>query len=107
MSSTKVNNDTFDTIVLESTEPTLVDFYADWCGPCRVMAPALDELSQELSGRANVVKVDVDKAPELASRYEVRSIPNVVLFKDGAVKLRLIGAQSKQALLDAIQPHLN
>ena len=107
MSTVKANDSTFDEEVLSAAEPVLVDFYADWCGPCRVMAPVIHELHEELSGKAKVVKVDVDEASSLASRYDVRSIPNFVVIKDGEVKVRLIGVQSKQNLLDAIQPHLN
>ncbi len=107
MSTVKANDTTFDKEVLGATEPVLVDFYADWCGPCHVMTPVVHELEEELSGRAKVVKVDVDEASDLATRYEVRSIPNFVVIKDGEVKVRLVGVQSKQNLLDAIQPHLN
>lgn len=107
MSTVKANDSTFDEEVLSAAEPVLVDFYADWCGPCHVMAPVVHELGEELSGQAKIVKVDVDEASDLAARYEVRSIPNFVLIKDGEVKVRLVGAQSKQSLLDAIQPHLN
>ncbi len=76
MSTVKANDSTFDEEVLSAAEPVLVDFYADWCGPCHVMAPVVHELGEELSGQAKIVKVDVDEASDLAARYEVRSIPN-------------------------------
>lgn len=107
MSATIMNDTTFDREVLKAREPVLVDFYADWCGPCQVMLPVIEELGEELSGRARVVKVNVDQAPELAARYQVRSIPNFLVIKDNEVKGRLVGAQAKQALLDTLEPHLN
>ena len=107
MSAVKANDETFEQEILGATEPVLIDFYADWCGPCRVMEPVIHELGHELSGRAKVIQVDVDEAADLASRFEVRSIPNFVVIKDGEVKDRLVGTQTKQNLLDAIEAHLN
>ena len=107
MRAIKANDQPFEEDVLKSSEPVLVDFYAAWCGPCRVMEPVIRELGDELAGRAKVVQVDVDEEPELASRYEVRSIPNFVVIKDGEVKARLVGAQSKESLLGAITPHFD
>ncbi len=87
--------------VLESERPTLVDFYADWCGPCRAMAPVVDELARDLDGRANVVKVNVDESPDLASEYAVQSIPTFLVMRGGDATQRLVGMQTKQALVKA------
>lgn len=101
------NSEAFDREVLKVAGPVLVDFYADWCGPCRAMLPVIEEISKELSGQVEVVKVNIDQASQLAAQYQVRSIPNFVVIKDGQVRDRLIGAQSKQALINAVKPHLN
>ena len=102
--ATAIQNDTFQAEVLNADVPVLVDFWAPWCGPCRAVAPAVDELSSEYEGRARVVKVDVDQAPELAQRYGVSSIPAFVVFNVGEVKSNAVGALSKDklaALIDA------
>ena len=102
--ATAIQNDTFQAEVLNADVPVLVDFWAPWCGPCRAVAPAVDELSSEYEGRARVVKVDVDQAPELAQRYGVSSIPAFVVFNGGEVKSNAVGALSKDklaALIDA------
>ena len=96
------DNDLEDSIV-QSTEPLLVDFWAEWCGPCRALAPSLEELGEEFASRAGIAKLNVDENPEAAARYGVRAIPTMILFKDGEEKERLVGAQPKQsiaALLD-------
>lgn len=98
----------FQKEVLENNgTPVLVDFYADWCGPCQAMLPVVEELAEQLSGEAKVVKVNVDQTPELAARYQVRSIPNFVVIKNGEVQDRFIGAQPRSVLLDAVNSHLN
>lgn len=84
------------------SRPTLVDFYADWCGPCRAMAPVVDKLARDLDGWANVVKVNVDESPALASEYAVQSIPTFLVVRDGYATQRLVGMQTKQALVKAI-----
>lgn len=96
------DSDLEDSIV-QSTEPLLVDFWAQWCGPCRALAPSLEELGEEFASRAGIAKLNVDENPEAAARYGVRAIPTMILFKDGEEKERLVGAQPKQsiaALLD-------
>lgn len=102
MTARHIASEDFERDVLLSERPTLVDFYADWCGPCRTMAPVVDELANEFQDRANVVKVNVDESPELASRYRVDSIPMFIVVRDGHAAQKLVGVQSKQALATAL-----
>ncbi len=92
------NEENFEAEVLGSSIPVFVDFFADWCGPCKMMSPVIDQLSEEYAGRVKVGKVDVDESSELAARYGVMSIPNMVLFKDGVPADRIIGAVPKSQL---------
>ena len=94
--------DTFDDQVLEADRPVLVDFYADWCPPCRVLAPTIDEIAGEYAGRAIVAKVNVDEAPELAERYGISSIPTVLIFRDGEVAKKFVGLASKTEYAEAL-----
>ena len=97
-----VTTSSFTTEVLESERPVIVDFWADWCGPCHMVAPVLDQIAEERSDELRVVKVNIDEEPELAQRYGVMSIPAIVLFKDGRPAAAAIGAQPKSMLEKAL-----
>ena len=94
--------DNFETEVIQSAQPVLVDFWAEWCGPCRQIAPTVDEVAAEYKGRAVVGKVNVDHHPTIATQYGIRSIPNLLVFSDGKVQQQIIGAVGKGELLEAI-----
>ena len=96
----------FGSQVLEEKGPILVDFWAPWCGPCRSLAPALEEMAAEYAGQLKVVKVNVDENKESASKYGVMSIPTMIIFKDGKDVATMVGAQTKNELVDKIKPHL-
>ena len=93
-----VNDSNFQSEVLQSKIPVLVDFYADWCGPCRAVAPIVEELAKEYSGKAGFAKINVDEAPTLASQYGVMSIPTIILFKNGKPEEQVIGYKPKNEL---------
>ena len=94
-----VTDETFAREVLEARGvPVLVDYWAEWCGPCRMVAPVLDELAAESNGRYRVAKLNIDENPRTAAQYNIRSIPTMLVFKDGAVVDRIVGAQPKQAI---------
>jgi thioredoxin 1 len=96
--SDAVTNNTFDTEVIQSETPVIVDFWAEWCGPCHAVSPVLDRIAEEREGELRVVKVNIDEEQELAMRYGVASIPTMILFKDGEPAAAAIGAQPKGAI---------
>lgn len=93
-----ISGENWDSEVLKSDIPVLVDFWATWCGPCKMLAPVLDELAVELDGKVKIAKVDVETNQELATKYQVRSIPALFVFKNGAVQEQMVGAMSKADL---------
>jgi len=94
----------FENEVLKADKPVLVDFHATWCGPCKFLAPIMDELSQALDGRAEVVKIDIDKFSELAARYGIQAVPTVIVFHGGEVVSRFVGVRAKDDYLAAVEP---
>lgn len=101
-----VNQQNFDNEVLKSEKPVLVDFWAAWCGPCRMVAPVIDQLAEEYEGKLKVAKVNVDENPELAGRYDILSIPSVFLFNNGKKVDGIIGARPKQAFDEMLKKYV-
>jgi len=99
---TELSDSDFQSEVLQAAEPVLVDFWAPWCGPCRMIAPVVEELATENAGSLKVAKVNIDNSPNIATRYGVSSIPTLMIFKDGEVVDRFVGVQPKSRLQDAV-----
>ncbi|HRE43880.1 MAG TPA: thioredoxin TrxA [Terricaulis sp.] len=100
MATTKVTDDSFETDVLKSGRPVLVDFWAEWCGPCKQIGPALEEISAELGDRVTVAKINIDENPGVPTRFGVRGIPTLMVFKDGKVASTKVGAMPKSKILE-------
>lgn len=98
--TTIVTDATFDKEVLKSTEPVVVDFFAEWCGPCKAMAPALDAVAKEMAGKVKVVKLDVDQNPQVTQRYGIQAMPTLMIFKDGAKAAEQVGALVQKKRLE-------
>ncbi|MFZ1814830.1 MAG: thioredoxin [Rhizobiaceae bacterium] len=103
MTTIKVDKSNFQTDVLGSDVPVVVDFWAEWCGPCKMIAPSLEEISKEMAGKVKITKLNIDENPELAAQYGVRSIPTLMLFKGGEPASMQVGARPKSALADWIK----
>lgn len=99
MSVMQITKENFEQEVIKSDVPVLLDFWAEWCGPCRMVAPIVDEVATEVQGRAKVGKINVDEQPELASQFRVMSIPTLIVMKDGKLEKSSVGLQDKAALL--------
>ena len=103
MQPTAVSDSSFDAVVLRASEPVLVDFWAEWCGPCKMIAPFLSELATDMAGRVTVAKVNIDENPQTPMKYAVRGIPTMILFKDGQVAATKIGALPKSKLYEWVE----
>lgn len=103
MATVKIDNSNFESDVLKASEPVVVDFWSEWCGPCKMIAPALEEISSEMAGQVKIAKVNIDENPELAAQYGVRSIPTLLMFKNGEIAANMVGAAPKSRLADWIK----
>ena len=101
-----ITDDTFETEVLQSQTPVLVDYWAEWCGPCKMIAPILDEVAKEYSGRLKIAKLNIDENQATPSKYGIRGIPTLMLFKNGSVEATKVGALSKSQLTAFIDSHI-
>lgn len=101
-----LTDQTFDEEIKGATEPVLVDFWAEWCGPCKMVAPILSEIAEDQAGKLRVAKVNIDENLELARRFEVMSIPTMILFKDGEPQTRIVGAKGKGQLLQELHSYI-
>ncbi|EJF76524.1 thioredoxin [Bartonella birtlesii] len=106
MTCIKVDNSNFENEVLNSSTPVVVDFWAEWCGPCKMIAPILDEISLEMENQVKIAKVNIDENPELATQYGVRSIPTLLMFKDRKVSSNMVGAAAKARVSEWIKEAL-
>jgi thioredoxin 1 len=100
MSTVKVTDESFEQDVLRAQKPVLVDFWAEWCGPCKQIAPALEQIAEELNGQVTIAKVNIEDSPTVPSRYGVRGIPTLMLFKDGQMASMKVGAMPKAKILE-------
>ena len=102
----EVTDATFESEVLNADQPTLVDFWADWCGPCKMVAPVVEEIATEYDDQMKVAKMDVDSNQQTPANYGIRGIPTLILFKDGEEAARIVGFRPKEAMMEEISPHL-
>ena len=106
MATVPVTDTSFDEDVLQSSTPVVVDFWAEWCGPCKQIGPALEEISGEMDGKVKIAKVNIDDNPNTPSKYGVRGIPTLILFKDGEIADKMVGASSKTGIASWIESAL-
>lgn len=105
MATQPITSETIDSVIADS-KPTLVDFWATWCGPCRALGPIVEEVSDEMSDKVNFYKCDVDEQAELATRFHIVSIPTLILFKNGEAVHTMVGSMSKAALVEELEAHI-
>lgn len=103
----EVSDSSFEREVLQSNKPVLVDFWAEWCAPCRMLAPTVEAVAERYAGNANVVKLNVDENPSTSQRYGIKGIPTLILFKNGREEERLVGATSKEAISRIVDKHIS
>lgn len=103
MSVFKITSENYEKEVLKSDKPVLIDFYADWCGPCRMMSPIIDEIAEEMSGEVKIGKINVDENQDLAMEYGVMSIPTIVILENGKVKKTFVGVRDKNEIKEALE----
>jgi len=103
----EVTDDTFEDEVLQSEKPTLVDFWAEWCGPCRMVAPVVEAIAEEYEGKLHVAKMDVDSNQQTPQQYGIRGIPTLILFKDGTEATRIVGLRSQEAMAEELLPYID
>ena len=106
MATKKTSDDNFEADVLKSSEPVVVDFWAEWCGPCKMIAPALEEIASEMSGQVKITKINIDENPLTPQKYGVKGLPTLMMFKNGAVAAQKIGAASKSQLAEWVAANI-